>query len=200
MKTLASTVLFVTVLAAAPTHAQPTWLSPEIQERAAEDLAARISNVDTEGQINPNVILPGAQKAVATFVARLDGLGEAGVLELKPVFTELELPQAGQPHLDAIAAFGACNLFLESVYGNAQPREGILDERVTAATMSVGIALTSAYLRHHYLSAGGNDEDFDAFLASEAMNAVSYDIQTSLDLLQHVMARCSPSLGELIAE
>jgi hypothetical protein len=191
--------LLILVLSLAPsTSAQTEWLPKEVAEAMAQQLGASIRAVDVEGKVAPGDELTGARKGIADMVARIDALGVDGVMQMAPEFSGIELPPSGQPHFDAIARYGVCSFSLDAVYSDDSIREDALGQRVSAAVMSMSIPVISAFLRHHYLAAGATDEEAKDYLAGEALNAISAQIQTSPELLQSTMNQCALPLSQLL--
>jgi hypothetical protein len=179
-------------------HAETEWLPPEVAEAMAQQLTVNIRAVDRDGEVAPGDSLNSARLGIAGMVDRIDSLGLDRMLELAPDFEGIDLPPSGQPHLDAIARYGICSFSLDAVYMDESPREGGLEQRVTAAVMSISIPVISSFFRHHYLAAGTTDEAAKDFLAGEALNTISAEIQTSADLLQSTMNRCATPLTEIM--
>ena len=89
------------ILCAAP-PARETWLPPAVEDGAARQLGARMTEIGIGGP-DAAQTLEGARRAVDAMATQIETMGEEGILQTAPEFPKLSLPSAGQRHLDAMA-------------------------------------------------------------------------------------------------
>lgn len=198
MRRLTLGSLILVLLSVQAVAAQSDWLPAEVREEMAREIAAKLEAIDVEGRLTEEEALVPSRAGVAALAEKAESLGAAKLIGQAPTYPDLEIPTSGQTALDAIAAYGMCSFAMEAVYADETPREGRLEQRTTATFMSMSIVIISARLRPHYLAAGVTDEQAEAFLAGEAMNAVAYRVQTDQELLQYSMNRCAGPLTVLM--
>lgn len=183
---LLSLLLPLLLLLAGPAVGGTDWFPPQFEEGATRQLADRLVEVGAAEGKTEAERLGWSREFVGHVVARIDAWGADGVLERTPDLPEVGLPPTDEPILAAIAAYGACSLPLHPEL--VETRE----EKVFVAMGEISVAIVSAFLRHRYLAAGGSDEEMAAYLASEAMNQLSYDIQVEEAKRDYVVAQCGP--------
>lgn len=125
---------------------------------------------------------------------RLDGWGVEGVIERAPSLPALDFPPIDESIVAAIASWGGCALPLSEELTTSA------EERWTVVLYRTSIALVSGYLRYGYLAEGGTDAELKAYLASDAMNALSAPVGRDPALRADINARCGPSLMALLED
>lgn len=179
-------LLLPLLLLAGPALAATDWFPPEFEQGATRQLAERLVDVGVAEGRSEAERLDWSREFVGHVVGRIDGWGADGVLARTPDLPEVGLPPTEEPILAAIAAYGACSLPLHPELVDTR------EEKVFVAMGEISVVIVSAFLRHRYLAAGGSDEEMAAYLASEAMNQLSYDIQVEEAKRDYVVARCGP--------
>ena len=188
-------VLAAVVLSAAGLAVQTGWMPATAVDGVAREMAARLGQANVG--IEPAKLLPSAEVGVESLRERLEALGVARVMSLSPRFPRLTLPAAGQPHLDAMAGYAMCTYYLEARFANP-PRGAGVDMRLDAAMGPLALAVTTMYLRHHYLAAGGSDERLKDYLAGDALNEVVAAVQQDPKLLDYTAAQCRTAVSTLL--
>jgi hypothetical protein len=177
---------------------QTDWLSSEVLNALVEDLAARLRAVDPQGDVVADDGVAMARSGIAGTVARIESAGVEGILATAPHFPGLELPSAGEPHLDAIVHWGLCAFPAQAAYVDSSAGDGTLQRRLTAAAMTTTVALVNSFLRHEYLEAGTTDDDLRSLYARPEIASVVRALQTDGELLLETMERCLEPLDELM--
>lgn len=201
MRIRALFALSAMVLVAVPVRgtappAREAWLPPAVQDGAASQLAARMDEAGFGGADEAQ-ILKGARQTVDAIATQIETMGEEGVLENAPTFPGLELPSAGQRHLDAMAGYQMCNVVLFLQHAERDQRDE--NARVTAAMGLTSFTLAVVSLRHPFLAEGHEQAEIEAFLTSPAMNPASERIQQDPAVREAVEGRCTPALLALLA-
>jgi hypothetical protein len=197
MRTRALTLLLVIGLPLIAS-AQTDWLSSELLDALVEDLAGRLRAVDPQGEVVADDGVAMARSGIAGTVARIEAAGVEGILASAPDFPALELPSAGEPHLDAIVHWGLCAFPAQAAYADSSTGDGMLQRRLTAAAMTTTVALVNSFLRHEYLEAGTTDDDLRSFYARPEIMSVIGALQTDGELILETMKRCLEPLDELM--
>lgn len=185
-------VLIPLLLLASATLAATDWFPQQFEEGATRQLADRLVEVGVAEGKTEGERLEWSQGFVGHVVERVDGWGLEGVLERAPTLAEVDFPPTDDRILAAIAAYGACSLPLHPEL--VETRE----EKVFVAMGEISVVIVSAFLRHESLAAGRSDEEMAAYLASEAMNQLSYDIQVEEEPRNYVMAQCGPMFEAIL--
>lgn len=180
------------LLLAAPVAAATDWFPPQFEEGATRQLAARLVEIGVAGESGEEERMRGSRQVVLKIVDRVDEWGLEGVLERVPELSEIEFPPTAEPPLAAVARLGACSLPLDPA------RYDTDDRKFTVAAAEVSVAIVSAFLRHRLLAAGTTDEQMAAYLASDEMNQLSYDVQTDEELSAYVWEECGPVFAALL--
>ncbi len=193
-KRLAVVAIGVVALGDRP-EAQGNWMPPQAAEGVALEMAKRLDHVKVG--IEEAKLLPSARAGVAALRERLDTLGEKGVLTLAPRFPQIEIPFSGQPHLDAMARFSMCTYYLDARF-ERRPANVDVDALLDAAMGPLSLAVTTMYLRHHFLAAGGTDDQIKMYLDGDPLNEVAAAVQTDPKLLDHTAAECRAAVSTLL--
>ncbi len=188
-------VLAAVILSTVGLAVQAGWMPATAVDGVAREMAARLEQANVG--IEPAKLLPSAQAGVESPRDRLDALGVRRVMSLSPQFPRLKLPAAGQPHLDAMAGYAMCTYYLEARFAKP-PRGADVDMRLDAAMGPLSLAVTTMYLRHHYLAAGGSDERIKNYLDGDALNEVAAVVQKDPKLLDYTAAQCRAAVSTLL--
>lgn len=185
-------------LANAPVAAESLpWLSARVGEGLGQLLAEKLTRTRLAQQQSHEQLVLSGRQIVAAMARRIDGIGESRLLDRAPALVQIELPQIDDRRVDALARYGACSHHLDWLYANQSLDQAQPKLRVTSAVYSAGIVLVSAYLRYHFLAAGGTDGQLQSMLASEEMKALSSAIQGQQELLTYTWRECGPVLSAI---
>ncbi len=135
------------------------------------------------------------QRIVRHVRARLDTWGERGVLDRAPAFPKIELPAAGNRHLNAMGRYQACNWVLVNQQGESYDRQ----TRRNGAVASMAVTLAVVYLRQPFLKQGARSEQIEAFLTGAAMDRTFKQVMASKELTSYVEQQCQPLITEMFA-
>jgi hypothetical protein len=174
---------------------QAGWMPEAAVEGLAGEFAKRIQQAKVD--IAPEKLLPAARVGVELLRDRLQDLGEQRLLGMAPALPRLKLPAAGQPHLDAMARYGMCTYYLESLFANL-PSGADVDTRLDAAMGPLSLAVTTMYLRHYFLAGGGTDAQIKDYLAGNPLNAVAFAVQKDPKLLDYTATECRSAVSALL--
>lgn len=175
--------------------AQSGWMPDAAVEGVARQMAPRLEHAKVG--IVPQKLLPSARAAVEELRYRLDQLGVQRIISPAPTFPLLKVPRAGEAHLDAMAAYGMCTYYLESRFANP-PRNADADARLDAAMGPLSLAVTTMYLRHHYLAGGGTDPRLKGYLDGDPLNEAAAAVQQDPKLLDYTAGRCRAAVSALL--
>ncbi|MEM7048238.1 MAG: hypothetical protein AAF604_01205 [Acidobacteriota bacterium] len=193
--------LFITLLVASltaqPGMAQSSWLTPNQQSLLFEDLNRRISELDLGPEHEPEAIHRKSRQAVEALADRLDRWGPEVVVQRAPA---IEVPPVIDPFLSAMARYGACTFYLEVWAQELDRPTGGEDGRLATTFASFAMAMTSGYLRHHYLENGGEEELLEAYLGSEIMGRLGGEISRGELHQADTARRCRPAIEGLLAD
>ena len=180
--------------------AEEPWLPAPAAEAVAANLYERVKAVAPDGPVPEERLRETSRRTVDALVDRFAARGEKPLLERAPALRALGLPQAKQPHLDAMVRYFTC----ASVYEVLHARNGFAkaerDDRILAAMAPSGFSLASLYLRTHYLRGGGADAKMEAFMTSPQMERVVAVIQDDAKLLDVAFQECRPVATWLVHE
>jgi len=193
---LSAMVLAAVPALGAPPAAREVWLPPAVEDGAARQLAARMGEIGFGG-LDEAQALDGARQTVDAMATQIETMGEEGVLENAPTFPGLELPRAGQRHLDAMAGYQMCNVVLFLQHAERDQRDE--NSRVTAVVGLTSIMLAVVSLRHPFLAEGHEQAEIEAFLTGPAMNPPFERIQQDPTVREAVEDQCTPALLALLA-
>jgi hypothetical protein len=194
MRTNAWILLVALVLIPVRGLAQAGWFPANARAGVARDLALRLEKVGLD--IEQDQLMPAARAGVEEMGLRLETIGEKKLMDLAPRFPQLDLPVAGQPHLDAMARLGVCTYYLEARF--AKPSGADVDERLNAAMGPPMLALSTMYLRHFYLAEGGTDKAIRDYLMGDSLNTVVFEVQQTPELLKYTATECRAVVSALI--
>ncbi len=152
-------MICLSAAAVAVAVAQPSWLPPELEEGAAQQLSARVSEIGA-GRTD-ETRLTAARQLVGRVRERLESWGAEGTLERAPSFPELDVPDSGRRWLDGMARYQVCNAILMVQLQDPGFAEDE-DAKMTSVVGLTAFTLASLYLRHSFLDAGGNDGEIEA--------------------------------------
>lgn len=189
---LARRMLMPFLLLALPAAAQTAWFPPEFEQGATRQLSDRLVEVGVAEGKTEEERLEWSGRFVDHVVARVDAWGLRGVLARALDLAEVDFPPTEDEILSAIVSYGACSLPLHPEL--VETRE----EKVFVAMGEIAVVIVSAFLRHQSLAAGRSDEEMAAYLASEAMNQLSYDVQVEEGLRNYVVAQCGPMFEAIL--
>jgi len=193
---LVSRVALVVVMGHAGVAAQGQWLPPQVQQGLAEQLAGRLASIETGGEASRSVVAEQSRRAVTAIGGVLGSWTDAVVISKAPSFSQLTMPSANEPALQAMAAYQMCTMTqfmrFESGTDASNRRATILG--LTATTMAV------LRLRQPFLESGGTMERVEAFLTSDDMAALLKALQTTPALMTHVEQQCQPIVRELVSK
>ncbi|MEM7357259.1 MAG: hypothetical protein AAF657_40970 [Acidobacteriota bacterium] len=176
--------------ASAAAQTEP-WLPTHVEQQVVGQLAERLGEV---GQVQSRD--EDAARTVAALRRKIESWNVPGLLQRAPQFPELQVPKAGQPHLDAMASYNICNLILYRLYADPALR-GDVNQGVRTVKALTGLAMTMVYLRQPFQASGGTDEQLESLLAGEAMNRVFTGLQENAEQLAHAASGCGPVLQAL---
>jgi hypothetical protein len=181
------------LFAISPALGAQEWLPEVGRQQLSEQLADGLRHLEDFAQATPDQMNTAARNGVDQIAAKIVGMGAEGLLKAAPNYDQdlLVLPRSGEPIIDAIAAYGVCSLPLHPELATS-PREQFYVRFGEVSTIIVSAALRDAFLHQ-----GGTDEILRQKLASDEMNALSYEIQQSEALRNHVNEACGPFLGSL---
>ncbi|MEN8180731.1 MAG: hypothetical protein ABFS39_19210 [Pseudomonadota bacterium] len=193
-------LLALSLYATLPTllHAETDWFPSEERQAMAQNVAAKLKAIDTEGKLTSERALEAARVGIEGVASNLEALGANGVIRMAPTYAGINLPASGNKALDAIAAYQLCSLPMDAHYNDASPRENRYDERAWGLLMSMSIYIVSTYLRPAYLASGTTDAQAQALVHGEAMNSLKAEIRSSKDLLFSTQNHCSAPLIQLM--
>lgn len=180
------------LLLAGPLRAATDWFPAQFEEGATRQLADRLVEIGVAGDASEEERMQASRQVVLKIVDRVDEWGPEGVLERVPQLAEIEFPPTAEEPLAAVARYGACSLPLDPA------RYQTADQKFTVAAAEVSVAIVSAFLRDRFLASGGSDEQMTAYLASDEMNQLSYDVQTDEELSVYVWKECGPVFAALL--
>ena len=200
MRVRATTALWMLVPLVPAAHAQEDWLPPAGAEAVVQQLVERMKPIDLGQAVPEEMLRETARKSVSALQARLASWGEKTVREHAPALASLDLPRAGQPHLDAMARYFTCAGAYEVLHLRGRFAKADTNARLFAAMAPTSLSMASLYLRHHYLAAGGTDARMEAFLSGPSMEPAFGRIQDSEPLLESVHQQCRPLVTWLIHE
>lgn len=191
-------VLFLLAPTPCVLAAESPWLPPPVAEGAARQLAERLSSAAPSGPTAEEQVVR-ARRFVADVSRELETWGTAGVLARAPELPQIALPSAGEPHLDAMGRFQACNLLLFRQFVDPAFADDA-DARSNAALGLTAVTLAIVYLRQPYLDHGGDVSAIEGYLTGEEISVAFDRIQSQEGLLGELQERCDPLLGRLFAE
>lgn len=160
------------------------WLTPENEKNAAQAMLSRLQSTGLELDGEPADQLAGAILAIRSMAGRIEAWGIDQILAQSPRFTEPALPDLGNPTVQAIAAYGTCSLTLHP--GLAETSE----EKYFVAAGEFAVLLLSGFLRQHYLSEGGSDEQLAELLTGSAMVKYSHAVQSNQEQMNRALKEC----------
>lgn len=190
--------LMILLLAAGSAAADPesSWLPPPVEEGTVQQLAERMKLLG-EGPSNEERILAAARTTVAAIREILEGWGETGVLERTPELPDLELPASGDRYLDAMTHYQICNTIL-MLQLNDPAFQDDQNARITSVFGLTAVTMAMVYLRHPFVSQGGDHAEIEAHLTSLGLERAFQGIQTNAELREHAESGCLPVLIELL--
>jgi hypothetical protein len=184
-------------LAISAAVSQPAdWLPSPVYDGVVEQLSERLEQIslDWTAERRNNA----AAVAVTALRKRLDAMSVSEVQKLAPPLTRLKLVQSGNDILNTMARYQMCNA-ADYVAFEHRAKETATDAarmntvmRLTAGTMVV------LYLRHHYISAGGSDEQVEKFLTSDSLQRPLDRMQDNGGELRAVQEECAPVFKSLM--
>jgi hypothetical protein len=168
----------------------PTWLPPSAVDGLAQQLAERLEPGTPPG----SALLSRARQQVERVRTTLDGLGEQGVLERTPAFSQLPLPTAGQRQLDAMAHYQVCTMALALQLAESRSDA---DRHRTAGDLTA-LTMVVLFLRQRFIDRGHDPESIRSFMVSDRMErAVAGLLKGEPDLRAHVEGKCAPVVAYL---
>lgn len=181
-------------------HAQEDWLHPAGAEVVVQGLVERMKPIDFGQPVPEDMLRETARKSISVLSERLASWGEKSVMEHAPALKPLDLPHAGQAHLEAMARYFTCAGVYEVLHLRGRFARADRDARIFAAMAPSSLSVASLYLRHRYLAAGGTDAQAEAFLSGPTMEPVIERIQDSEPLLEGAHEECRTLVTWLIHE
>jgi len=176
--------------------AEPSWLPPQVESGAAEQLAGRLNELG-RGKADTGETLAEARKLVRSMRDVVDSWGVARTLANAPKFDQLQLPPAAESYLDAMQRYQICNvlLFRQTVHPDFADD---FNARFTGTLGLTAVTLAVVRLREPFLAAGGSPEQIEAQLTSSDLEKVSQRIQTDEASRSHAEQQCQPLLLQLL--
>jgi hypothetical protein len=172
------------------------WLPPRVQRGAVEQLATRFMEANV-GPQDAGIREDGARQVIERLRTRLESWGEAGVVEHAPDFGDIGLPTTGQPLVDAMARYHACNMLALTQHLDRESQTQV-NPRMTAALGLSAYSLAVVYLRTPFLVAGGSPATIEALLAGEEMATALKRFQDEPETMTVLSEKCGPLLAELL--
>lgn len=176
------------------------WLPPPVAEMMAGKLYDRTKATAVFGAVPDERLRENARLTVDALSARFAGWGEKAVREHAPALRSLGLPEAKQPHLDAMARYFTCAGVYEVLHLRDAFAKAEQDERVLAAMAPTGFSMAMLYLRTPYLDSGGTDAQMEAAMTSPQMEPILATLQEDVKLLEAAYRECSPVVTWLMKE
>ncbi len=175
--------------------AQTQWLPPAIEQGLAEQLAGRLTSIESRPAADPAAVSDTARKTVKGIGEKLGSWTDRVAIERTPAFPQLTVPTANEAHLDAMAGYQICTMALFMRFESSTDAEGRRKAALglTATTMAV------LRLRPPFVAAGGTDQRIQAFLTSAPLGSVLEAMQGTADLLAHVEGQCQPLIRDLLS-
>jgi hypothetical protein len=115
-----------------------------------------------------------------------------GVLSRVPELSRLDFPETSDPIVAGVATYGACAVTLHPELASSP------EELSYVAFGEISVAILSAYLHHAFVARGGSSEELAAYLQSQEMEALGYEIQVNEELREYVSGECGPVFVALI--
>ncbi|MEN8174777.1 MAG: hypothetical protein ABFS23_03385 [Pseudomonadota bacterium] len=179
-------------------YAETDWFPQVARQAMIQDIATKLSTIDTEGKLSNERASETARVLVNGVSAKAENLGADGLIKLAPVYPDLDIPASDNPPLDAIVAYQLCSLSMDAFYSDDTKREHKYDERAWGLFLSASIYIVSTYLRPYYLDTGVTDAEAQELLHGDAMNALKHRIKVNTELLRYTMNRCEEPLTALV--
>ncbi|KAB2959991.1 MAG: hypothetical protein F9K16_12020 [Thermoanaerobaculia bacterium] len=192
-------IRFACLLAAAVAPAAAAgWLPAGAEEATARQLAGRLVEAGLAPGETPEV-LSASREMVAHMIATIERWKVAGTRERAPEFPGLELPPAGEPHLDAMARYQVCTMALMIQHGDSAFDDD-LNARLTASLGLTALTLAVVRLREPFVRQGGTDAQIEAALTSAAHEKILTGIQEDPAVRAHVEKQCTPVTVALLSD
>jgi hypothetical protein len=174
------------------------WLPADAEEMLARQLAGRLVEAGLAPGETPEV-LSGCREMVGHMILTIEQWQVAGTRERAPEFPGLELPPAGEPHLDAMARFQVCNMMLMIQHRDTAYDDDI-NARLTASLGLTAVTLAVTRLREPFVRQGGTDAQIEAALTNADFEKVLTGIQEDPAVRAHVEKQCTPVTVALLGD